>query len=122
MLELSTVMSKLADNVSELQPISRKALLEQAKRGEVMVLDVRPQAEFHAGHLPYAQSMPLAELLKRLSDLPPDKPVVAYCRGPFCLMAVEAVELLRKAGYQAMRLEDGVAEWRAQGLPVMSEI
>lgn len=122
LLELRTVMSKLADNVSELQPISRKALLEQAKRGEVMVLDVRPQAEFHAGHLPYAQSMPLAELLKRLSDLPQDKPVVAYCRGPFCLMAVEAVELLRKAGYRAMRLEDGVAEWRAQGLPVMSEI
>lgn len=121
LLELRAALAKLAEHVHELTPVSREELLAQARRGEVMVLDVRPEAEFQAGHLPYAQSMPLEALRKRLADLPLDKPVVAYCRGPFCLMAVEAVELLRKEGFQAMRLEDGVAEWRAHGLPVASE-
>ncbi len=120
LLELRAAMAKLAEHVHELTPLSRKELLAQARRGEVMVLDVRPEAEFQAGHLPYARSMPLEELRKRLADLPHDKPVVAYCRGPFCLMAVEAVELLRKEGFSAIRLEDGVAEWRALGLPVES--
>lgn len=121
LLELRAALAKLAEHVHELTPVSREELLAQARRGEVMVLDVRPEAEFQAGHLPYAQSMPLEALRKRLAELPLDKPVVAYCRGPFCLMAVEAVELLRKEGFQAMRLEDGVAEWRAHGLPVASE-
>ncbi|OYY93263.1 MAG: ArsR family transcriptional regulator [Hydrogenophilales bacterium 28-61-23] len=118
LLELRAAMARLAEHVHELMPMSREDLLSQAERGEVMVLDVRPEAEFQAGHLPYALSMPLEELHKRLADLPHDKPVVAYCRGPFCLMAAEAVELLRKEGYSALRLEDGVAEWRAYGLPV----
>lgn len=118
LLELRAALDKLAEHVHELTPMSREDLLSQAERGEVMVLDVRPAAEFQAGHLPYAQSMPLEELHKRLAELPQDKPVVAYCRGPFCLMAAEAVELLRKEGYSAIRLEDGVAEWRAYGLPV----
>ena len=83
-----------------------------------MVFDVRPETEYAAGHIPYAQSMPLSEVQKRLADLPRDKPVVAYCRGPFCLMAKEAVEYLNRQGYRAIRLEDGVAEWRAHGLPV----
>jgi len=118
LLELRAALAKLAEHVHELTPMSREELLAQARCGEVMVLDVRPEAEFQAGHLPYAQSMPLEELHKRLADLPHDKPVVAYCRGPFCLMAAEAVELLRKEGFSAIRLEDGVAEWRAYGLPV----
>lgn len=118
LLELRAAMAKLVEHVDELMPISREELLTQAKRGEVMVLDVRPEAEFRAGHLPHAQSMPLEELRKRLAELPLDKPVVAYCRGPFCLMAAQAVELLRKEGIPAVRLEDGVAEWRAHGLPV----
>jgi len=121
LLELRAALAKLAEHVHEMTPMSREELLAQAKRGEVMVLDVRPEAEFQAGHLPYAQSMPLDELRKRLAGLPHDKPVVAYCRGPFCLMAVEAVELLRKEGFQAIRLEDGVAEWRAYGLPVEAD-
>lgn len=79
---------------------------------------MRPETEFAAGHLPYALSMPVSEVQKRLAALPRDKPVVAYCRGPFCLMAREAVEPLNKAGFQAVRLEDGVAEWRDHGLPV----
>jgi rhodanese-related sulfurtransferase/predicted transcriptional regulator len=122
LLELRASLAKLSEHAHELTPMSRKELLARAKRGEVMVLDVRPETEYATGHLPYAQSMPLDELKKRLDDLPRDKPVVAYCRGPFCLMAVEAVELLNKQGFQAIRLEDGVAEWRAHGLPVETQI
>jgi rhodanese-related sulfurtransferase/predicted transcriptional regulator len=118
LLELRAALLKLAEDIHTLTPMSREELLMRAKEGEVMVLDVRPEAEFQAGHLPYAQSMPLEELRKRLADLPRDKPVVAYCRGPFCLMAKEAVELLRQEGFSAIRLDDGVAEWRAYGLPV----
>jgi rhodanese-related sulfurtransferase len=122
LLELRAALAKLAKHVDELTPMSRETLLEQARQGEVMVLDVRPGSEYAAGHLPYAQSMPIDELKKRLADLPRDKPVVAYCRGPFCLMAKEAVELLQQEGFTAMRLEDGVAEWRAYGLPVENSI
>lgn len=122
LLELRSALAKLSAHMHELTPLSREELLAQAEQGEVVVLDVRPEAEFAAGHLPYAQSMPLDELHKRLADLPRDKPVVAYCRGPFCLMAREAVELLGRAGIRAMRLEDGVAEWRAQGLPVEAAV
>jgi len=121
LLELRAAMASLAEHAHELTPMSREELLAQARRGEVMVLDVRPEAEFRAGHLPYAQSMPIGELHKRLAELPHDKPVVAYCRGPFCLMAKEAVDLLRQEGFQAVRLEDGVAEWRAHGLPMALE-
>jgi len=120
LLELRAALAKLSRHADELMPMSREELLERARQGEVMVLDVRPASEYAAGHLPYAESMPLEELKKRLADLPRDKPVVAYCRGPFCLMAKEAVELLQLDGFMAMRLEDGVAEWRANGLPLES--
>ena len=118
LLELRAALAKLSEHAHELTPMSREELLARAKDGEVMVLDVRPETEYTTGHLPYAQSMPLDELKKRLAELPRDKPVVAYCRGPFCLMAVEAVEFLNNQGFQAIRFEDGVAEWRAHGLPV----
>jgi rhodanese-related sulfurtransferase len=118
LVELRVALAQLAQNPNELAPVGRKELLAQAKRGEVVVLDVRPEAEFSTSHLPYALSMPLADLHKHLDELPRDKPVVAYCRGPFCLMAKEAVEVLRGAGIQAVRMEEGVAEWRASGLPV----
>jgi len=121
LLELRFALAKLAEHAHELQPMGRDELLTQAERGEVVVLDVRPGNEYAAGHLPFAHSMPLDELQQRLDDLPRDKPVVAYCRGPFCLMAKEAVELLRERGFQAIRFEDGVAEWRAHGLPVVTE-
>ena len=84
----------------------------------MVVLDVRPAEEFASGHLPHARSLPLNELKKKLAGLPKDTPVVAYCRGPFCLMARDAVELLREKGYNAFHLSDGVAEWSARGLPV----
>lgn len=93
-------------------------LWQQARRGDVVLLDVRPAAEFAAAHLPYARSIPVSELSARLDELPSDRPIVAYCRGPFCLMAQEGVELLQQAGRTCHRLELGVAEWRAQGLPL----
>lgn len=118
LVDLRVALAKLSAHAHELTPLSRSELLAQAQGGEVTVLDVRPSSEFMTGHLPYAQSIPLADLKKRLEELPGDKPIVAYCRGPFCLMAVEAVEMLRAEGFNAIRLEDGVAEWRTQGLPL----
>lgn len=118
LLELQMALGALAENAQELQHVDRKSILERARGGEIVVIDVRPENEFLSGHLPLARSMPLAELARRIKELPRDVPLVAYCRGPFCVMAVEAVALLRKRGYQAFHLSDGVAEWRARGLPV----
>jgi rhodanese-related sulfurtransferase len=118
LVSLRVALGQLADKPDELAPVGRDDLLARAQRGEITVIDVRPEGEFRSGHLPYANSMPLEELRKRLAELPRDKPVVAYCRGPFCLMAKDAVEVLRQEGYRAIRWEDGVAEWRAVGLQV----
>ena len=85
------------------------------RQGEVTALDVRPLDEYQAGHIPGALSIPLSELRKRLSELPKKREVVAYCRGPYCVMAIEAVQLLRKAGYRAFRMEQGIVDWRARG-------
>jgi rhodanese-related sulfurtransferase len=85
---------------------------------QVVLLDVRPAEEYHAGHLPQALSLPLEELEARLSELPTEKEIVAYCRGPYCVFADEAVAVLRAHGYQARRLEEGVPDWRQLGLPV----
>jgi len=86
--------------------------------GEVTVLDVRPPEEFEAAHIPGALSVPLPELAKRLAELPRRREVVAYCRGPYCVLAVEAVKLLRRKGFKAVRLEEGVLDWAALGLPL----
>jgi rhodanese-related sulfurtransferase len=118
LVDLQMALRSLLETRAALVGVDRKAILRQAQHGEVIVIDVRPEEEFAAGHLPYARSLPLAELKKRLKRLPKDKPVVAYCRGPFCLMAQDAVALLQKQGYRAQNLEDGVAEWRARGLPI----
>ncbi|MCL4794149.1 MAG: ArsR family transcriptional regulator [Bryobacteraceae bacterium] len=101
-----------------LQPVDREQLLAKVRDGAVTVLDVRPVEEYAAGHLPGALSVPLKELERRLADLPRDREIVAYCRGPYCVLAVEAVEVLRARGFTAFRLEDGVADWQARGLPV----
>jgi rhodanese-related sulfurtransferase/DNA-binding transcriptional ArsR family regulator len=116
--ELQMALASIATHSNELQGVARADILRRAAAGEVVVLDVRPLEEFAAAHLPHARSMPVNELKQRLAELPKDVPVVAYCRGPFCLMAMDAVELLRRKGYQAFHLTDGVAEWRARGLPV----
>jgi rhodanese-related sulfurtransferase len=98
--------------------VPARVVLERVKRGLVTVLDVRPAEEYAAGHLPGAINVPVERLEKYLSKLPKRKEVVAYCRGPYCLMSFEAVEKLRKRGFKAKRLENGYPEWRAAGLPV----
>ncbi len=111
LVELRLVIEQMASHPKELAPKDRDSLVKLARKGDVVVLDVRPADEFLAAHLPFARSIPLDELKRRLSELPKDKTVVAYCRGPYCLMARDAVALLRKKGYEALRLPEGVAEW-----------
>ena len=103
---------------SQLEAISRDELVARLRRGDVLVLDIRPDAEFRAGHIPGARSIPPSELQRALDALPGDVEVVAYCRGPFCAYADDAVRRLNRTGRSAWRLEDGFAEWRAAGLPV----
>ena len=98
-----------------LEVVQGEDLLRRVKSGEVTVLDVRPFDEYAAGHIPGALSVPVAELEARLGHLPRDRDVVAYCRGPYCVMAAEAVELLRARGFTAHRMEQGVPDWRARG-------
>jgi len=102
----------------ELEPIPRRELLERARKGMVTVLDVRPPEEYASGHVPGAVNVPLKDLAKRLKQLPRDQEIVAYCRGPHCVLAFEAVARLREKGFRARRLQDGFPEWRQAGLPV----
>lgn len=101
-----------------LEPVSRRDLARRLKDGLVTVLDVRPEDEFAAGHLPRAINIPLRELARRLREIPKNREIVAYCRGPYCVFAFEAVALLRKRGFTVRRLEDGYPQWKAVGLPV----
>ena len=118
LVEVEHITRTFLDERGALEPVDREALIKKVRRGEVTVLDVRPPEEFAAGHIPGAVSVPLAELKKRLSTIPKSREVVAYCRGPYCVFAVEAVKYLRARGYRASRMEEGVPEWRARGLPV----
>jgi len=101
-----------------MEPISRTELLERSRAGLVTVLDVRPGDEFVLGHLPGAMNIPLSELEARLADLNPAQEIIAYCRGPYCVLSFEAVAALRARGFKARRLEDGFPEWKAAGLPL----
>lgn len=101
-----------------LEPLPRAELLARARDGLVTVLDVRPPEEYAAGHVPGAINVPLAELESHLSDLPPDREIVAYCRGPYCVLAYEAVAKLRERGFNARRLQDGFPEWKHSQFPV----
>lgn len=118
LFELQEAMRELGTSDSAWHGEKRDALLRKARKGEVVVLDVRPRSEYEQQHLPFARSLPLAELRTRLAELPKDKPIVAYCRGPFCLMSDEAVKLLGKRGFRVTKLADGVSEWLAAGLPL----
>lgn len=120
LLELRMAIDEMVAQPQKLSKIDRKDLLSQAKRGEVIVIDVRPEGEYEAAHLPFARSMPLEELERRLSELPRRREIVAYCRGPFCMLSDEAVKLLHARGYKATKILDGVSEWQAAGLPVTS--
>ena len=103
----------------DLEPVTREELARRLEDGDdLVVLDVRPAAEYAAGHLPGAVSIPVGELRRRLAELPADREVVAYCRGPYCVFSDEAVALLRSRGYRASRLEEGLPDWRAAGMPV----
>jgi rhodanese-related sulfurtransferase/transposase-like protein len=118
LFELQEALRELGTSDSAWHGEDRDALLRKARRGEVVVLDVRPRNEYDQQHLPFARSLPLAELRARLAELPKGKPIVAYCRGPFCLMSDEAVKLLAKRGFRVSKLADGVSEWLAAGLPL----
>jgi rhodanese-related sulfurtransferase len=102
----------------QLEPVTQEELLARTEDGSVLVLDVRPTEEYAAGHIPGAISIPLAELETRLADLPPGAEIVAYCRGPYCVLAPQALGLLHRHGFTARRLQDGLPEWRQAGLPV----
>ena len=105
----------------ELEPVSRSELVERANQGKVVILDVRPHEEFAAGHIPGAISIPVQELPDRLAELPADVEVVAYCRGAYCVFAHDAVRLLTAHGRRAVRLEEGLLEWRLAGEPVATD-
>jgi rhodanese-related sulfurtransferase len=111
LVELQLALAQITNSPKELTPKDRDALVKAARKGEVVVLDVRPTQEYEAAHLPYAQSLPIDELKSRIAELPQGKTIVAYCRGPYCLMAKDAVDLLRKKGFEAIHLPEGVAEW-----------
>ncbi|MBF0166671.1 MAG: metalloregulator ArsR/SmtB family transcription factor [Alphaproteobacteria bacterium] len=102
----------------KMEPVTRNDLMRRMKEGLVTVLDIRPEQEFAAGHIPGSLNIPLKDLKKRLNALSPETEIVAYCRGPYCVLAYEAVAALRGQGRKALRLEDGFPEWRAAGLPV----
>ena len=116
--EVDRIVAGYFNERDSLEPISRSELLERSRQGLVTILDVRPVQEFQAGHIPGAVNLPLKDLDKHLKDLPKDQEIIAYCRGPYCVLSFEAVAALREKGYDARRLQDGYPEWRASGLKV----
>ncbi|QIB64260.1 rhodanese-like domain-containing protein [Kineobactrum salinum] len=118
--ELRQALEQMAVDPAKRSVIGREELLEQARRGEVIFIDVRPPAECEFAHLPFPRSLPLAEIEHRLSELLRDKDIVAYCRGPFRLLSDEAVALLQAIGYRVRKIRDGVSEWQAAGMPVIA--
>jgi rhodanese-related sulfurtransferase len=118
--EIQRLTRTYLESRGALDPVDNEELVRRVRRGEVALIDVRPAEEYAAAHLPGAISMPLADLPKRLRELGKQREIVAYCRGPYCVMALDAVNLLRRRGFQAHRLEDGVSEWRARGWRVGS--
>ena len=116
--EIDRLVEQYFTNRDELHLVEKEELLRQVEQGAVTVVDVRPYEEFQQGHILHARSIPLAELERRLAELPGDREVVAYCRGPYCLLSDEALTLLLKRGFRARRLSEGLPEWRAAGYPV----
>jgi rhodanese-related sulfurtransferase/DNA-binding transcriptional ArsR family regulator len=119
--EIELLLKQFREEREVLEPVAIRALLRRIRRGEVTVLDVRPPEEYRAGHVPGAVSIPLKDLKSHLSSLARDQEIVAYCRGPYCVLAKEAVRLLRAKGFSARRMECGIPDWRALGLPVVIE-
>ncbi len=118
--EFEKIISRFADGSEAMEPVDRADLVNRLENDEIIVIDVRPESEYRAGHIPGALSIPAEEMASRLAELPPEKEIVAYCRGPYCLLASRAVEVLREHGYSARRMREGIPEWRAFGMPVSS--
>lgn len=116
--EVREVSTKYLGGRTQMTPVDRRQLLARIRAGDVTVLDLRDESEYATGHIPGARSVPIRELKKALRSIPRDQEVVAYCHGPYCVLSLEAVQLLNSKGYRATRLEDGVVEWAAAGLPV----
>jgi rhodanese-related sulfurtransferase/DNA-binding transcriptional ArsR family regulator len=118
--EIEQIKNRFLEGKKGMEPINRDVLIERMQNEDIIVLDVRPSEEFNAGHINGALSVPLKELEFMLTKFSKGKDIVAYCRGPYCVLSIEAVELLNEKGYHAIRLEDGVQDWSALGLPVAS--
>lgn len=119
--EVGKIVRDYFESRDDMEPVSRSELMARMKRGDVQVLDVRPEDEFALGHLPGALNIPLDRLKKKFAALDADKEVIAYCRGPWCVLSFEAVAMLRAKGYRVRRLEDGLPEWKAAGLPTAAQ-
>jgi len=116
--EVDQIKRRFLEGREGMQPVDREALLDLVREEAVTVLDVRPVEEYNAGHILGALSIPLKELKQHLAELPRDQEIVAYCRGPYCVLSVQAVEMLRARGFQAVRLEEGIQDLRAMGFPI----
>jgi rhodanese-related sulfurtransferase/DNA-binding HxlR family transcriptional regulator len=116
--DVSRLVENYLDSKDELEPVSADELLHRLERGEITVIDVRPEQEYRAGHLPGAVNVPLSRLRQHMTTLPVDVEIIAYCRGPYCVLSYDAVAELRARGFRARRLENGYPEWRIAGMPV----
>jgi len=116
--EIDQITQQFMESKESMEGVDREVLLQRAQSGEAIILDVRPPEEFQAGHIEGAISIPIKALEEQLSSLPKDKEIVAYCRGPYCVMSIDAVQKLRAKGFKAERLKDDVHEWGLHGLPV----
>ena len=116
--DLDRIVKTYLNERQELETVTADELLRRMRKDQLVVLDVRPAAEFRSGHIAGARSVPIRELQRRIAELPKKNEVVAYCRGPYCVYADEAVNLLRRRGFQARRLDTGFPDWKAAGLPV----
>jgi len=116
--EIDRLVGTYLTDRESLEAVCAEELLTKTREGDVVVLDVRPEQEYRAGHIPGARSVPLEKLEAYLEEIPKEREIVAYCRGPYCVFSDEAVALLRSRGYQAKRLAEGLPDWRAAGMPV----
>lgn len=116
--EIQLLINSFLLSKDSLEPVQRDDLLQRIHAGEVVVIDVRPDSEYQSGHIPHAINIPIDELESEIENLPTDKEIIAYCRGPYCLLSFDAVAQLRDKGRQARRMQDGFPEWRLSGLPV----
>ncbi len=118
--ELKETARTFFNERDSMEPITKEELMKRAQNNDAIILDVRPYQEYQSGHIPGSLSIPLSELKNRLNEIPQDREVVAYCRGPYCVLSAEAMGILRDAGFKTVRLKEGLPEWKAAGLPVES--